>query len=228
MSAGPDPRAVFSIFSRIAPRYDLLNTLLSFGQDRSWRRLAAELVAPRPDEHFLDLAAGTGAFSKALKEMSPSVRITAADFCPPILGRMPATLGRRVGADALCLPFRDRMFDGFVIAFGIRNFSDPARGLAELRRILKPGGRGLILEFFRPESSLFGFLYRLYLRTWIPFLGGLLSGSFAAYRHLTDTIHRFSGRREFFELLESSGFEVVQIREVTMGAATAVLIRKKS
>lgn len=215
-----------SIFSRIAPRYDLLNTLLSFGQDIRWRRAAAKLAAPRPGETFLDLAAGTGAFSKALEEVEPGVHLIGADFCMPILRRMPARLGWRVAADGLNLPFRDGRFDGFVIAFGIRNFSDPSRGAAELCRILKPGGRGVILEFLKPQNSGVGILYRLYLRFWIPLLGGLCSGSFASYRHLTDTIHGFMTRMEFLALLDESGFSVVQTRELSFGAATAILVQK--
>lgn len=228
MSTGPDPRAVHDIFSRIAPRYDLLNVLLSFGQDLRWRRAAARMVAPLSGERFLDLAAGTGAFSKALRRADPAVRVIAADFCAPILRHMRADLGTRVAADGLRLPFQDGSFDGFVIAFGLRNFSDPGRGLGELRRVLKSGGRGLILDFLKPENSLFGFLYRQYLRWWIPILGGVCSGSFAAYRHLTDTIHGFLTRRQFVALLESSGFEVVRLRELTFGAATAILVKKIS
>lgn len=217
-----------AIFARIAPRYDLLNTVLSLGRDFHWRREAAKLVLPRSGETFLDLAAGTGAFSKALKQITPGIRLIGADFCVPILQRMPAALGSRVGADGLNLPFRAETFDGFVIAFGLRNFSDAARGIAELKRILKPGGRGLILEFLKPEISVFGVLYRFYLRFWIPLLGGLCSGSFAAYRHLTRTIHGFVTRAEFRALLRESGFSVVEMRELTFGTATAVLIQKKN
>ena len=225
---GPDADAVRGLFSRIASRYDLLNTLLSFGQDRRWRNVAARIAAPGPGERFLDLAAGTGAFSKSLKYAEPEVCVVAADFCFPILRLMPAGLGRRIAADALCMPFRAGTFDGLVIAFGIRNFSDPGRGLAEMNRVLKSGGRGLILEFFRPENSLAGFLYRVYLRLCIPILGGILSGSFPAYRHLSGTIRRFSARSEFYALLDASGFEVAGVRELSFGAATAVEIRKKS
>ena len=217
-----------AIFSRIAPRYDLLNTLLSFGQDIRWRSLAAKLVSPRFGERFLDLAAGTGAFSKALKEVEPGVQVVGADFCVPILQRMPAHLGRRVAADGLKLPFQDERFDGFVIAFGIRNFSDPARGMMELCRILRPGGRGVILEFLKPQTSGFGILDRLYLRFWIPLLGGLCSGSFSAYRHLTDTIHGFMTRKEFLTLLDESGLTVTQTHELVFGAATAILVEKKN
>lgn len=181
---------------------------------------------PKPGERFLDLAAGTGAFSKALKEVEARARVTAADFCIPILKRMPAALGSRVGADAMRLPFRGETFDGFVVAFGIRNFSDPRQGLAEIHRVLRPGGRGLILDFLRPQNTFIGLLYRLYLRWWIPILGGLCSGSFSSYKHLTDTIHTFLTRNQFRSILEGSGFRVIEQRELSFGAATAFFVHK--
>ncbi len=186
------------------------------------------MAAPRPGERFMDLAAGTGAFSKALRETEPEVRIIAGDFCIPILMRMPAALGRRIGADALNLPVRTGVLDGWVIAFGVRNFSDPSRGLREMNRVLKPGGRGLILEFLRPEDSVFGWMYRQYLSRWVPLLGGILTGSFSAYRHLTTSIQGFLTRPAFRNLLETTGYRIESIRELTFGAATAILVRKNT
>lgn len=225
--AGPPRDAVKSIFARIAGRYDLLNTLLSFGQDRRWRRIAAERIKPGAAETFLDLAAGTGAFSKALGAVCPQVHIIAADFCLPILSRMPPLAGQRVGADGLKLPFRDGSFDGFVIAFGLRNFSDPAEGLRQIHRVLKSGGRGVVLEFLQPENSFFGFLYRFYLNLWVTLLGGILTGSFSAYRHLTRTIHGFCTREEIKTLAENAGFRVGGLEELTFGASTAIFLIKK-
>ena len=186
------------------------------------------MVVPAAGERFLDLAAGTGAFSRALHAAQPAVRIVAADFCVPILRRMPAGVAHRIGSDALRIPFPAGAFDGFVGAFGVRNFADPARALAELRRVLRPSGRGLILEFMRPERSWFGAAYRLYLGLWVPFLGGLCSGSFGAYRHLTRTVRSFFTRDEFVSLLAGAGFSVVARREMTAGAATAFLVQKDS
>lgn len=186
------------------------------------------MAAPSAGERVLDLAAGTGAFGGAIKAVSPEVRLVAADFCLPILSLCPPRLAARVGADGLKLPFRAGAFDAFVIAFGIRNFSDPAAGLAEMRRVLKPGGRGVILEFLQPESSFFGFLYRIYLGFWVPLLGGLMTGSFSSYRHLTDTIRGFYSRPAMRRLLEDAEFSVVSMRDLTFGAATAIVLRKIS
>lgn len=227
-AGGPPASAVKQLFSDIAPRYDLLNTLLSFGRDAAWRRAGAALLALQPGERALDLAAGSGALSQALRAAQPGVRLIAADFCMPILNRIPKNLAHRVAADGLRLPFDDGSFDAASIAFGLRNFEDLDRGLSELARVLKPGGRLLVLEFFHPSGFVLAPMYRLYLRTWLPLLGGLVSGSFSAYRHLSDTIHAFQTRDEFDARLRGAGFEPRLRLELTFGAATAVIAIKLS
>lgn len=129
-------------------------------------------------------------------------------------------------ADALLLPFADGTFDGFVAGFGVRNFADPARGMREICRTLKPGARGTVLEFFTPEHSVFGRIYALLITSWIPAAGGLLTGSFSAYRHLSTTIRGFSTRADFAKLARTAGFEVTGSDEYAGGAATAFFLKK--
>jgi demethylmenaquinone methyltransferase/2-methoxy-6-polyprenyl-1,4-benzoquinol methylase len=198
------------MFDRIAPRYDLLNHLLSLGTDLGWRRRAVAAAAPALGERALDLCCGTG--DLALSLARAGARVAGADFSAPMLARA-AGKARRAGrelllcgADALALPFRDGSFDVATVAFGVRNLTEPLAGLREIRRTLRPGGRLVVLEFARPRGALLRRLYPLYLRTVLPAAGLLVAGSADAYRYLGDSIGNFFDQERFRALLAEAGY----------------------
>ncbi|MDW7711679.1 MAG: bifunctional demethylmenaquinone methyltransferase/2-methoxy-6-polyprenyl-1,4-benzoquinol methylase UbiE [Deferrisomatales bacterium] len=234
MAAGPaDPtpaersRAIQAMFSAIAPTYDLLNRLLSFGVDGSWRRALAGRL-PEGSPRVLDLACGTGDVTLAALRARPEGRVWGADFSLPMLrGALPklaqAGVSDRVtlqNASAEDLPYRDGVFDAVTIAFGIRNVVRRERALEELRRVLVPGGLALILDFSLPENPLARAGYGFYFHRVLPFLGGVVSGNFRAYRYLPRSVADFPPRREFCRLLEEQGFTSVGYEDFTFGVAT--------
>jgi demethylmenaquinone methyltransferase/2-methoxy-6-polyprenyl-1,4-benzoquinol methylase len=218
------PAAVASMFSRIAPRYDALNHLLSFNRDRRWRARAARLVdAGR--RRVLDLATGTGDLAAALE--SPGRTVVGADFCVDMLARARRKeAGRFLSAgDALALPFPDAAFDAVTIAFGVRNFADLGKGLAEMKRVLRPGGLLLILEFSQPTGAA-GAAYRVYADRILPRVGGFFSGSPEAYRYLHRSTLGWPGREALAEVLRGAGFDDVVGRPLTFGVVALHTGRK--
>jgi demethylmenaquinone methyltransferase / 2-methoxy-6-polyprenyl-1,4-benzoquinol methylase len=212
------------MFGRIAGRYDLANRLLSGGRDVAWRRrLVAAAVAGAPRD-LLDLATGSGDVAFALGRAAPAARITGADFCLPMLAeaeRKKAAAGGSAHvafqpADALALPFPAGSFDVVTIAFGLRNLADRARGLAEMRRVLRPGGRLLVLEFSQPQAWFRPF-YLFYLRRILPAFAGRVTGDRAAYVYLNESIESFPGRSALAAELAAAGFQRVTARALTFG-----------
>jgi demethylmenaquinone methyltransferase / 2-methoxy-6-polyprenyl-1,4-benzoquinol methylase len=207
---------VREMFGRIAPRYDLLNHLLSLDFDKIWRRRTARIfraVLGDAGARVLDLCCGTGDLAFAFRKEAPNgAKITGADFAPEMLGRARAkavALGVAVEfieADALQLHFADGTFDLVSSAFGFRNLANYERGLSEILRVLKPGGAVAILEFSEPPSKAFGALYRFYFTSILPRLGGLISGNASAYSYLPGSVSRFPHPEEFKAFLEQSGF----------------------
>jgi demethylmenaquinone methyltransferase/2-methoxy-6-polyprenyl-1,4-benzoquinol methylase len=210
---------ISSMFSRIAARYDLLNHLLSGNVDRRWRRVAAGALNGR-HRRVLDLATGTGDLAIAVGRGDR--RVVGADFCIDMLARARRKVPKRGGriaysaADALSLPFPDGSFDAVTVAFGLRNFADLDRGLAEIRRVLSPGGKLIVLEFSRP-GGLRGALYRFYSDSLLPRVGGLVSGSPEAYAYLNRSAREWPGRVELSKTLADSGFREVSSRALTGG-----------
>ncbi len=220
-------RAIRSMFSAIAPRYDLLNRILSFGVDASWRRA---LVAGLPDgaTRVLDLACGTGDVTLAAGRARPKLSVHAADFSLPML-RAARPKVRRAGlagrvtlenASAEDLPYRSGSFDAVTIAFGIRNVVRRYRALGELHRVLRPGGVALLLDFSLPPNPLARAVYGFYFHRILPLVGGLLSGNLAAYRYLPKSVEGFPSRAEFAAELRAQGFARVTHRDFTLGVAT--------
>jgi demethylmenaquinone methyltransferase / 2-methoxy-6-polyprenyl-1,4-benzoquinol methylase len=223
---GPDSRRVQEMFAGIAHRYDFLNHFLSASIDRRWRTVAVrkvrELIAASPSSICLDLCSGTGDLALALHR-GLGCAVVASDFCHPMLTRAYAKCAglpvRNIEADALSLPFPDRSFDALTIAFGLRNLEDPRRGLNEMRRVLKPGGAIVILEFSKPVTPVFKHAFNFYFRHVLPKLGALVSGDGSAYQYLPDSVRKFPSQEELVELMRTCGFERVAYRNLNGGIA---------
>jgi demethylmenaquinone methyltransferase/2-methoxy-6-polyprenyl-1,4-benzoquinol methylase len=227
-AAGGAEKAKFvrDAFSRIAPKYDLLNHLLSFNVDKGWRRKAiAELrMEASRSARYLDLCAGTLDVSAAIAATERFTgSIAAVDFAEPMLvaGRRKVA-GRRVSlvaGDALRLPLATGSMSGAIVAFGIRNVSDLDAGLAEVHRVLLSGGRFVILEFSTPRSPLINTAYQLYFRNVLPAIGGWVSGHGAAYRYLPRSVANFPVTEELARRMRAVGFRDVSWRSLSLGIA---------
>jgi ubiquinone/menaquinone biosynthesis methyltransferase len=235
MSAVPLPgeagrgRAVREMFDRIAPTYDLLNRLLALRIDVRWRRKMIAALGLRPGERLLDLCAGTMDVAAEALRQEPGVRVTGADFALEMLRRGARKTGRpAANADALALPFPARTFEAVTVAFGVRNLESLDRGLAEMGRVLRPGGRVAILEFFRPERGASRFLHAAYNRLAVPLLGRAVSRDRDAYRYLVESMERFLPREEFEAALGRAGFAEVRGETLFPGVCGLVVARRPS
>ena len=211
------------MFDRIAPRYDLFNDLLSAGVHRGWRERAVDALLPRPGRRYLDLCAGTLDLAAAIKERTPMASVVGADFSLPMLACGTSKLGPdappAVAGDALRLPFADRTFAGCTIAFGLRNLADFAGGLAEMRRVLEPGGRLVVLEFTTPPGVLFRRVYHLYFHHVLPIAGGMIAGDRSAARYLPESVSAFPDGASLAALVRDAGFADVRFGYLTRGIA---------
>lgn len=223
------------MFGAIAPRYDFLNRLLSFGIDRRWRTKAVRLLKYKEGSRILDVATGTGDVALEIALRTPSsVRITGADFCKEMVDLGAVKVAASPYADRIdlkvapCedLPFADDTFDSITIAFGIRNVVDRKLGLAEMWRVLRPGGRMIILEFSTPRSQLFRQLYYFYFRRMLPIVGGLFS-RYNAYKYLPDSVLEFPSQEEFSTMIAETGFRNIHLHELTFGIATIYVGEKE-
>jgi len=214
------------IFSEIAPRYDLLNHVLSLNIDRAWRAKALDALEWRrtPQGVFLDLCAGTLDVSVKLASQSGfRGLVLGSDFAEPMLRvALHKLRGRAVApiaADALALPVLDGSIDGAIVAFGARNLADLDAGLVEVFRVLRPGGRFVILEFSTPRSALVRGAYHAYFHHVLPVIGGLVSGHRTAYRYLPTSVAHFPSQTELGARLTRAGFVDVRWRSLTLGIA---------
>jgi demethylmenaquinone methyltransferase/2-methoxy-6-polyprenyl-1,4-benzoquinol methylase len=226
------------MFGNIAPSYDFLNHLLSLNVDRYWRWRTTQMVPPLGDAPILDLCTGTGdlalAYDRAARGKTP---IIGADFCHPMLVRAIDKVQRRgasqrlrvLEADALRLPFPDDFFQLTTVAFGLRNLADTDRGIAEMSRVTKPGGKVVILEFSRGQSKVFGWLYRCYFRYLLPLIGQLISRSKDnAYRYLPASVQEFPDGEALAHRLRQHGLTDVKWYPFTFGIATLYVGAKPS
>ncbi|MBI3091605.1 MAG: bifunctional demethylmenaquinone methyltransferase/2-methoxy-6-polyprenyl-1,4-benzoquinol methylase UbiE [Candidatus Tectomicrobia bacterium] len=227
--------AIGAMFSAIAPRYDALNRLLSLRRDVAWRRAAIASLQCRPGERLLDVATGTAdMLLEAAAQCGAGVELHGVDLSGAMLERARRKLrkpGRRVPAALLAgsgvaLPYRAEEFDAVCIAFGIRNVADRAGALAEMGRVLRPGGRLAVLEFASETEPVLGGLYGWYLRHVLLRLGGFISGNRDAYRYLHDSVLRFPPTPAFRRLIEAVGFAQVRVMPLTFGIANLFTARK--
>lgn len=222
----PETLAVRSMFDRIAPRYDLVNRLLSGGTDVRWRRRAVDALGLPSGARVLDLCTGTADLLVEALARDTAGRGVGLDLSMAMLARAATKLSRErmdgrarlVSGDAQRLPLGSGLFDGALVAFGIRNVGDPGAALSELRRVLRPGGRLVVLEFSTPRG-LFGALFGAYSRHVLPRIGGWISGDRGAYAYLPASVARFATPAEFGTRLEAAGFADVRWNPLTGGIA---------
>ena len=226
VATGEKARRVRGVFDSVAGRYDVMNDLMSLGVHRIWKRMAIELAAVLPGHRVLDLAAGTGDLSAALAERAGEAgAVVAADINAAMLGiGRDRLIDRGVGGNIACvqadaerLPFADNSFDCITMAFGLRNVTDKAAALASMHRVLRPGGRLLVLEFSHPAPGPVSALYELYSFKVLPVLGRLVAGDEGSYRYLAESIRMHPPQRELQAMMETAGFAHCDYLNVSAG-----------
>jgi demethylmenaquinone methyltransferase/2-methoxy-6-polyprenyl-1,4-benzoquinol methylase len=227
---------VRGMFAEIAPRYDLVNRLLSGGIDVLWRRTTVRRAPPPESGAILDVCCGTGDLALAYAaKAGPAVRIVASDFCRPMLDRgevKAAKAGRGiewVEADAMRLPFAAAEFDLVTVAFGLRNIADTSRGLAEMARVMKPGGKLAILEFSLPKSAAIRTGYLWYFRNVLPRLGNAVARNGSdAYTYLNQSVEEFPSGERLAALVRAAGFDAVEMVPLSFGIATLTIATRSA
>jgi len=220
----PDPVAVEATFSSVAPRYDLANHWLSGGIDFYWRKCLVDLARQKQSTNILDLATGSGDVLFALRKgLDEKVRLTGLDFCEPMLeqarlkrdkNELVSENNQFLHGDCLQLPFEDQSFDLITISFGLRNLADREKGLSEMLRVLRPGGRLIVLEFTQPYLWFRPFYY-LYLKGLLPWVARWLTGDRDAYLYLGSSISEFPNRAGLSREIQKAGFSQVQAKALT-------------
>ncbi len=218
---------VHGVFSRVASRYDVMNDLMSAGVHRLWKAAMMDWLAPRDGQHLLDVAGGTGDIAFRFLDRAPGARVTVCDMTEAMLveGRHRAEAGRLgerlswVTGDAMRLPFRDASFDRYTISFGIRNVTRIPDALAEAFRVLRPGGRLMVLEFSQLPVPMMQWLYDRYSFNVIPALGQMVANDRDSYQYLVESIRRFPDQEAFAAMIREAGFDRVQYRNLSMGIA---------
>ncbi len=218
-------REVQTMFTRVARHYDLMNRLMTFGQDMGWRREVIRRAQLPGNGRLLDLGAGTGDLGRLARRQHRGCRVTAADFTLEMMRQGRKNLASAgldwSAADGLALPFANDTFDAAVSGFLLRNVSDVGRVLAEQWRVLKPGGRIVTLDTSRPRPSIISPLIKIHLHVVIPTLGSWVAGQPEAYRYLPDSTERFLSAEELAEALQAAGFRKVGFR-LFMAGTTAI------
>lgn len=214
------------MFDDVAATYDLTNDLLSFGQDRIWRKAVAKQVAAKSGQQILDLAAGTGSSSVAF--LAPGVRVVASDFSEGMLaeGRKRHPQLEFKFADATNLPFKNAEFDTVTISFGLRNVVDVNKALSEMLRVTKPGGQLVICEFSKVTNPLFKPFYRVYLNFLLPLFSRLASKTPEAYNYLAESIEAWPGQTELLKQIEKAGWKNAAFKNLTFGIVAIHFAKK--
>jgi demethylmenaquinone methyltransferase/2-methoxy-6-polyprenyl-1,4-benzoquinol methylase len=216
---------VAAMFDKIAFRYDFLNRFLSAGIDVSWRKKAIKQLKPLQPHHILDVATGTGDVAILAEKMLKPEKITGIDISPGMLD-----VGRKklektglqdkielLQGDSENLGFADNTFDAITVAFGVRNFQNLEKGLTEMLRVLRPGGKLVVLEFSRPKQFLFKAVYNLYMKTVAPGFGKLIAKNKDAYEYLNESVQRFPEGADFIEILNKAGYHSTYCKTLTLG-----------
>lgn len=230
----PDPRHVRAMFGGIARRYDLLNHLLSLNLDRTWRRRAAKELQAAPGDRILDLCGGTGDLALAVARAAPGATVVCCDFSHPMLRRAAPKFARAglagrcllLEADALCLPFPDGAVHGITVGFGVRNLGSLDAGLREMLRVLRPGGKLVLLEFSTPQGPLLSRLYRAYLHRLLPKVGDSASGASGPYGYLARTIAAWPDAPTLAGRIREAGFAAVGFTLLSGGIVAVHTARK--
>jgi demethylmenaquinone methyltransferase/2-methoxy-6-polyprenyl-1,4-benzoquinol methylase len=209
---------VGQLFETIAPRYDLINDLQSFGLHRRWKKLLVKMAAVQPGEKALDLCCGTGDIASLLEKAGADV--TGLDFSPAMLeiARRRASGVEWMTGDVLSLPFPDRSFDIVSIGYGLRNLESWERGLEEMARVARPGGRLLVLDFGKPENPLWRQVYFAYLRGFVPLFGKVFCQNSALYAYIYESLQKYPAQRGVTEKLKLMGCRDIQVRNLLGGA----------
>ncbi|MDG2430700.1 MAG: bifunctional demethylmenaquinone methyltransferase/2-methoxy-6-polyprenyl-1,4-benzoquinol methylase UbiE [Paracoccaceae bacterium] len=218
---------VQGVFSSVASRYDVMNDFMSLGIHRFWKDSMMDWLAPRGGQLLLDVAGGTGDISFRFLKRARNAHATVLDLTEPMLAegrKRAATAGISgqldwVVGDAMALPFEDQTFDVYTISFGIRNVTNPKKALAEAYRVLKPGGRIMVLEFSHIPNDLLQWCYDKYSFNVIPRLGQIIARDRSSYQYLVESIRKFPNQENFLNLVNEAGFENTKYRNLTMGVA---------
>jgi len=230
MSTSP----IAAMFDRISPKYDALNHLLSLNIDKAWRKKAAKAASQNHPNALLDLATGTADLAIALAKSNPQAHIIGMDFSEKMLelGKEKVAIQNlenqielRLG-DAAALPFENGTFDAVTVAFGVRNFEDLNKGLAEISRVLKPNGQVVILEFSMPEKFPVKQLYRFYFKHFLPKIGRWVSKDDGAYSYLPASVEKFPKPNDFSNMMASFGMKIKQVKSLSFGIATLYCAKK--
>jgi demethylmenaquinone methyltransferase/2-methoxy-6-polyprenyl-1,4-benzoquinol methylase len=216
------------MFDSIAWRYDFLNHLLSFGIDRRWRKRAVKEISGNfRNPEILDVATGTGDLAIEAARINP-VKITGIDISENMLKIGQRKVAQKnlqnlidfVRCESENICFKDETFDVAMVAFGVRNFTDPVRGLSEMRRVLRRNGMIVVLEFSRPDGTIFKHLYNIYFGYVLPFVGSLFSKHRKAYKYLNESVMRFAEKEKFLSMMTSAGFSDIRQTRMTGGIAS--------
>lgn len=221
------------MFDNISARYDLLNRVLSAGIDKGWRKKAINLLAEAKPKHILDIATGTGDLAIEALRLQPE-KITGVDISEGMLQEGRKKLKNRgleskielLKGDSENLQFPEHTFDAAMVSFGVRNFENLEKGLAEILRVLKPGGTLVVLEFSKPRGFIFKHLYYFYFKYILPFIGRLVSRDISAYSYLPQSVKQFPSGQEFVRIMQQTGYLNVQCKELTLGISSLYWAKK--
>ncbi|MCK9275656.1 MAG: bifunctional demethylmenaquinone methyltransferase/2-methoxy-6-polyprenyl-1,4-benzoquinol methylase UbiE [Syntrophales bacterium] len=229
------PKTIGVMFDRIAPTYDKVNTILSFGTDRLWRKTAIRHLGIKKDQKVLDVATGTGELA-SLVLSKVQCTITGVDLSREMLAIAEVKAKNRgfsdrlffINGDALKLPFTEHTFDNAMVAFGLRNMMHIGDFLDEIYRVLIENGKMAILEFSLPANPLMRRIYLFYLKTLLPYIGGRVSGNSGAYRYLYESVFSFPPPGKLLALMHTHGFEITAMKPIFLGIAHLFILRKKA